>query len=339
MKLIIVKAIILSVILSITSCSVLHSSSLSTVHFIAVGDMPYTDKERAMLTAPDGDIVKAIKAFDPAVLLHFGDLKAGGVSCANDLLMNSRDQLFNLHPGKVMYAPGDNDWTDCDRKSLSERFYELERLAFLRTHYFSGEGDKLTNALPDLIRQPDFIENAQWSVDGLVFGTINIPGTNNGRVGIELGDTKSILDEADRRDKMNALWIDKLFKSTESANGLVITFQADTYQPSVKKFPVECTAKNRSQCDGYMKTRQYIEHKAAILNKPVLIIHGDTSAYCFHQPISGMAKNLWRLNGLGDYRISDAAQITFNPKNIDMPFNVVSLLGQKELPQECKYRD
>lgn len=339
------SVITLIMAVSISACNVLSNksndkiSSLPIVNFIAVGDMPYLDKERVMMTAPNGGIVQAINAFKPAVLLHFGDLKAGGTSCTNELLLSRREQLFNLHPFKVMYAPGDNDWTDCDRKSLTHRFDELERLDFLRTNYFSGEGYKLTSKLTGLIRQEDFIENAKWSVNGLVFGTLNIPGTNNGRVGIELGDANAILSEADRRDKLNKIWIDELFSDATHANGLVITFQADIYQPEIKKHPVECTQDNRRECDGYMKTRQYIEHKSALLNKPVLIVHGDTSAYCFHQPIEKTAKSLWRLNGLGDYRISDAAQITFNPNNVTKPFNVVSLLGQKKLPTVCKYGD
>jgi len=119
----------------------------------------------------------------------------------------------------------------------------------------------------------------------------------------------------------------------------VITFQADVYQPSSKKYPVECTINNRSKCDGYMKIRRQIEQKSAQFDKPVLIIHGDTSAYCFHQPIAKQAANLWRLNGLGDYSISDAAQISFDPNNKEMPFTVVSLLGQQTLPAVCDYNN
>jgi len=347
MKLTILKMAALVAVFTITACSVWPEKTnkdgkinkpLVNVNFIAVGDMPYLPKELEMLTAPNGDIVKAIKAFDPVVLLHFGDLKSGGTACTNELLLSRREQLFNLWPSKVMFAPGDNDWTDCDRKSLTSRFDELERLTFLRDNYFSGEGDKLTSQLPNLVRQPDFIENAKWSIDGLVFGTINIPGTNNGRAGIEMGDSHLIFNEADRRDEFNRRWIDKLFNDAQDENGLVITFQADIYQPSIQIAPVRCTADNRSQCDGYMKTRDYIESKSAQLNKPVLIIHGDTNAYCFHKPVDKLAPNLWRLNGLGDYSLSDATQIIFNPRNTDTPFNIVSLLGQQPLPEVCEYR-
>jgi len=315
------------------------TSTAKKVSFVAIGDMPYKKQEIAMLTAPNGDIVKAIKQLNPDVLVHFGDIKAGGASCTNELLLSRREQLFNLHPFKAVFAPGDNDWTDCDRTSLYPRFNELERLNFLRSHYFSGDGNKLTRDVAGLTRQPQFIENATWSINDLIFGTINVPGTNNGRINIKLGDVDKVLDEADRRDAFNETWVNKLFEQASGANGLVITFQADVYQPSSKKYPVECTMDNRSKCDGYMKIRRQIEQKSAQFDKPVLIIHGDTSAYCFQQPIAKQATNLWRLNGLGDYSISDAAQITFDPNNKEMPFTVVSLLGQQILPAVCDYNN
>jgi hypothetical protein len=317
----------------------LNDPTTNKVSFVAIGDMPYKKQEISMLTAPNGDIVKAIRKFNPDVLVHFGDIKAGGVPCTDELLIRRREQLFNLLPFKTVFAPGDNDWTDCDRKSLTPRFNELERLNFLRTHYFSGDGNKLTRDVTNLTRQPQFIENATWAINNLIFGTINVPGTNNGRVSIELGNVNEVLDEADRRDAFNEAWVNQLFEQASNANGLVITFQADLYQPSRKKYPVKCSVEKRSQCDGYMKIREQIEQKSAESNKPVLIIHGDTNAYCFHQPMVKQASNFWRLNGLGDYSLSDAAQITFDPENIKMPFKVVSLLGQQSLPTVCEYRD
>jgi len=308
------------------------------VSFVAIGDMPYKKQEVAMLTAPNGEIVKAIKQLNPDVLVHFGDIKSGGTSCTDDLLISRREQLFNLLPFKAVFTPGDNDWTDCDRRMLFSRFNELERLDFLRTHYFSGDGDKLTRDIANLTRQPQLIENATWTINDLVFGTLNVPGTNNGRVEISF-EVSKVLDEADRRDTLNEEWVNQLFEQARNADGLVITFQGDIYQPSHKKYPVVCTKDNRQKCDGYMRIRQHIEQKSAQLSKPVLIIHGDTSAYCFHQPIKSKADKLWRLNGLGDYRISDGAQITFDARNTQSPFSVVSLLGQKALPKVCNYND
>lgn len=313
-----------------------YKSPIATddVTFIAVGDMPYSDAEEAMLTAPNGSIVKAIKAVQPQVLIHFGDLKSGGTACDDKLLLTRRDQLFHLWPHKVLYTPGDNDWTDCDRPSMRPRFNELERLDFLREHFFSGNGSALSSGLKGLERQPKSIENALWQAQGLAFATINIPGTNNGRNDITVGSKEVILQAAERRDNMNMLWLDRLFST--NAEAMVISFQADIYQPSTKKYPYACNKDNSQRCDGYFKIRQYIENKAAATDKPVLLIHGDTDAYCFHQPVKKTG-NLWRLNGLGDFLISDAAKIIFNPADNVQPFVVKSLLGGKALPEVCQY--
>ncbi|MGB0900061.1 MAG: hypothetical protein ACPGSN_12455 [Psychrobium sp.] len=306
------------------------------VAFIAVGDMPYLPEENEMLTAPNGKIVKAVKAFFPDVVIHFGDIKSGGTACTDELLIERREQLYNLWPNRAVFTPGDNDWTDCDRKSMSPRFFELERLDFLRQHFFSHEGEKLTSKLSNLTRQPEYIENAQWQINGLHFATINVPGTNFGRDNIVMGDKQKVWDEAKRREASDIAWLDDLFAKNADSKGYVIAFQADIYQPSTKQYPVACSDDNPVKCDGYYKIRQHLAHKAAQTDKPVLVIHGDTNAYCLHQ-MKDATPNFWRLNGLGDFRISDAAQIVFDPNNLQQPFAVKSLLGQQELPVECEY--
>ncbi len=307
------------------------------VRFSVIGDMPYLPKEHPMLTAPDGEIVKALRAYDPPVLIHFGDLKSGGSSCTDSLLVARRDQIFNLNPYRAVYTPGDNDWTDCDRESMAIRFDELERLDFIRTIFYHGDGDKLTRDIPGLIRQDGFVENARWTIKGLVFGTLHIPGTNNGRKEILQSDVNKALDEADRRDAFNEAWVDALFETAASAPALVITFQADIYHPELDKSLQECTTQNRVDCDGFKRIRDHIERKAALYKKPVLIIHGDTNAYCFHKPAEGLAINLWRLNAPGDFKLSDAAQISFDPGDTETPFEVLAMLTKTALPKVCDY--
>jgi len=307
------------------------------VRFAVVGDMPYSDRENAMLTAPDGKIAAAIRAYDPAVLIHVGDLKSGGAACTDALLKARRDQVFDLNPFRTVYTPGDNDLTDCDRDGLTIRFDELERLDFLRNLFYEGDGAKLSRDVPGLTRQAGFVENSMWQIGGLVFGTLHVPGTNNGRDEILRSDPGKALAEADRRDAMNDAWVEKLFERAGSAAALAIAFQADIYHPDTIKSHRECTAQHRTDCDGFKRIRDHIERKAALYEKPVLIIHGDTNAYCFHKPAEGLAINLWRLNAPGDYKLSDAVQITFDPGNTKTPFHVLRMLNPKPLPDICDY--
>jgi len=46
--------------------------------------------------------------------------------------------------------------------------------------------------------------------------------------------------------------------------------------------------------------RDTIEEMSQSFNKPVLVVHGDTNAYCFNQPATEIT-NLWHLNGPGDF--------------------------------------
>lgn len=69
------------------------------------------------------------------------------------------------------YSEGDNDWTDCDRESMTVRFDELERLTFIRYLFFRGPDLETTRDIPDVIRQAGLPENPQWRMGNLVMGT------------------------------------------------------------------------------------------------------------------------------------------------------------------------
>ncbi len=306
----------------------------SRVTFVVIGDMPYSDEENVNLTAPDGAFVKAIQAINPPVLIHYGDFKGGSEDCTDALLEARQAQIFALNPYKVVFTPGDNDWTDCDRDNMTVRFDELERLAFLRKLFFEGTGLEMTRDIPDLVRQDGLSENAMWRVDSLVMGTLHIVGTNNGREEILKSDVNQALDAVDERDALNEVWLQQLFESAKSAAGLVILFQADIYRPENDK--PACTSENRTDCDGFYQIREAIESMALAYNKPVLVVHGDTNAYCFNQQAEQIT-NLWHLNGPGDYKVIDAAQVTFSPNDVE-PFKVSGvLLEPGEPPLVCDY--
>jgi len=323
---------------------IVNSKKIAPVTFIVIGDMPYSSKEYQMLRAPDGVIYQAIQQENPELLIHVGDLKSGGSACTDKTLLASKSLIYQLNPNRVVYTPGDNDWVDCDRFALPERFEELERLTFIRQHFYkkqlpdSEHHQNLDSEIKGLVRQSGLIENARWQLDDLYFATVHVPGTNNGRMDIDLGDVNLVLDEADKRDQKNELWLEQLFELASNAQGVVISFQADIYHPIDSVMARECTTKERVDCDGLMRIREQIKRKAIVFKKPVLIIHGDTNAYCFQQQAPQKVPNLWRLNALGDYKLSDVAKVTFNNHDQKQPFTVNSLLGGETLPKICDYR-
>lgn len=305
----------------------------NNVTFVVIGDMPYSDEEDESLTAPDGEFVKAIQAIKPAVLVHYGDFKAGGEDCTDILLETRQAQIFALYPYRVVYTPGDNDWADCDRTNMTVRFDELERLAFIRKLFFEGTGLEMTRDIPDLVRQNGLPENAMWRIDDLVMGTLHIVGTNNGREEILKSDVNQALDAVDERDALNQVWLQQLFESAKSAQGLVVLFQADIYRVGDDK--PSCTSENRTDCDGVKQIREAIENMALSYKKPVLIVHGSSNAYCFNQQ-SEQVTNLWHLNGPGDFKVIDAAQVVFSPNDVE-PFKVSGVLDPTKPPLVCDY--
>ena len=72
------------------------------------------------------------------------------------------------------------------------------------------------------------------------------------------------------------------------------------------------------------------------LGKPVLLLHGDTNAYCLDQPFE-TASNLWRLNAPGDFKHLDASRVEVFPDNPSKPFQAVGLLSGAPAPSVCDY--
>jgi len=319
---------------SAQASELIHPTPEKSTQFVVIGDMPYTDIEYALLEHPDGAIAKAIKALNPPVLIHLGDFKKGRLSCTDELYQDRYRQIAYLNPHKTVYTPGDNDWTDCDRFNMSSRHDELERLRYLRQLFFHQDELRLSKNIPGLVRQEGFIENARWAIDQLIFSTLHIPGTNNGRNQILRSNPQDALNEADARDQFNEKWLDQLFQAAESAQAAVIAFQADIFEFDYTR-PV-CTSENRTDCDGYRSIRELIKNKALHFKKPILLIHSDTQAYCLHQPYPEIP-NLWRLNAPGDYKYIDASRVVFDAKNKEIPFTVINVLDQKPAPVVCDY--
>ena len=304
--------------------------------FVAVGDMPYSPQERQAL---DGEIRDAIATSQVPFVVHYGDFKGGGETCSESLFTARRDQIYGLLPGRVFYTPGDNDWTDCDRPFLKEPASELTQLDLMRRLFFDQPLD-----LPEswaYARQPNFPENARWQQNNVVFTTLHVLGTNNGRQEILLDDPELALSLVEARDQANRVWLQEAFDAAKEAQALVVTVQADVTNPDGSG---ACTAYHRMNCDAFSNFRDQLMRLAANFReqgqpaKPVLLVHGDTFPFCLDNNFGGeMAPNLWRLNAWGDFQSPpDATEITVQPSVMDEPFAVKTLLGQTVPQANCQ---
>jgi hypothetical protein len=254
-----------------------------------------------------------------------GDFKGGGEACTNELIEPRYEQLMKLRPGRVFYTPGDNEWTDCDRRKLKPRFSELERLDHLRDLIASRPMQ-----LPagwHYASQPKFRENARWTQGNVMFATVHIVSTNNGREEILLDVVETTLDLVDARDQANRAWLRAAFDAAREFNSgaVVIATQADVTKKRAGSAP--CSESLRIKCDAFAAFRDQLSGHAAGFDKPVLLVHGDTNPFCLDKKFGGdTAPKLWRLNALGDYTGVDATVITVQLDNQEKPFAIASLV-------------
>ena len=307
-----------ALILSLLTPSI---SQADNVQFIAIGDMPYSQEEEV---AFNGRIKDAIQSSGTPFVIHYGDIKAGKDACTIELLKQRRDEIYSLLPRKVIYTPGDNEWTDCDRDKLKPPVSELYMLEQVRKEFFSNP-----LSLPkqwQYRQQESFPENSRWVTNNIVFLTVHQVGTNNGRTQILLDNEAEAYAKIAEREQANKLWLAQAFElATEiHADGLVIANHADVTQ--VKKEGRLCTQDNPKKCDAFLPFRTQLAELAQNFdNKPVLLIHGDTNDYCMAQDMG--AENIWRLNAWGDYQEpADVTLIQINTSNSASPFQVQTLI-------------
>ena len=223
--------------------------------------------------------------------------EGGGSDCTNAGLVRVCAVISQLIPDRVFYAPGDNNWTDCDHDRLSNPISELARLDRLRKVFF-GQPLQLPAGWA-YHRQEGFPENALWQLGGVKFATLHVVGTANGRVEIKRYNMAVALAAVKAHHQANAVWLRQAFAAAESAQALVVALQVDT---TVARWSGPCSGERRSKCDAFASLREQLRKGAAELGKPVLVAHGDTGRFCVDREFGGRrAPNLWRLNNRGDY--------------------------------------
>lgn len=272
------------------------------VTIVAIGDMPYRPKDIAPFEALLGEI----NAIGPDVTIHVGDIKGGGSPCTDALFEEQRDYMDSV-AGLLVYTPGDNEWTDCHRKSAGG-YDPQERLSVLRKLFFSTDksrGEKPMTVVRQADIDPDYpvlVENVRWQMNGVRFVTAHIVGSNNGLN----SDVPGARDEYVARDAANGKWIRDSFAvaRSEVAAAVVLAFQADPFLT----FGIG---------GGFRNTLAAISDGVERFEGPVLVIMGDGHVYTidtpFHDRQGRIRENVVRLSvpGAADIR---AVRIRIDPE-------------------------
>ena len=268
-------ALALSAALLLVSCAA-PAPGPEAFAFGVVGDTPYSDAEERkfleMMRQMDGEPL--------AFIVHIGDFKAGGDSPCTDALFERRRAQLDRSEHPLILTPGDNEWTDCRRRS-NGGFDPVERLARLRQVFFADRQSLGRRRIETLAQEQCLAppvegcgcaahpENRQWTRSGVRFVTLNIPGSDN-NVGFDpAGD-----EEARCRNEANRQWLALAVRDSASpqTRALVVAIQADPWE--TKKPAV------------YRDFLRQMEDAARGLAKPVLFVHGDSHTFRVDTPFA-----------------------------------------------------
>lgn len=235
--------------------------------FAVIGDTPYSAYEERELPR----MLEDIAAEHPQLIIHAGDFKASTAPCS-DALFDDRRALFDALPVPLIYVPGDNEWTDCQRQ-VAGHYDPHERLQKLRQLFFSTPQSLGRQTLPVEQDRTGYPEQLRWRLGPLRFVTLNVPGSNN-----NFGPGPRPSEEFLARNPAVIRWLREGFAIArrERAAGLVIVMQAN---PGFRHDAAGLTH------SGYQPLLDVLRRETLAFAGQVLLIHGDTHWQRIDQPL------------------------------------------------------
>jgi len=288
------------------------------------GDTPYSAAEISKLPALIADINAAKVAFS----VFDGDIKSGSSLCT-DSVFATAIQRFGTFQSPMIYVPGDNEWTDCHRIN-NGGYNALERLTFLRQTMFAEEQSFGQKTLLLEHQGPLgglYAENTRWTYGDVVFLGLNIPGSNNNKVGTDCLSAKSVRTQLDcdadnaeyqARNTANLSWLHDSFVLAKSRGlkGVMVVIQADMSFD----LPETETFNERTQVpgfDGYNDTIAALIAETRDFAGQVVLVHGDVHFFKEDKPLVDQAHlvpNFTRLETFGSPNVH-WVKVTVDPRS------------------------
>lgn len=275
-----------------------HHRNGETYEVGLFGDMPYGDYGRTHYPAVIADMNSAPLAFS----VFDGDSKNGSEPCYADPHPENLDNptpemavadaahpdvykyalnLFGQFRDPVVYLPGDNDWTDCDRPSTIGGLVSdsNDRLAYERSLYYPTDRS-LGRRTISLIRQsPDYPENVRWTKGPVTYLGLNIPGSdNNFADGGKNGPAAEGQAEYAARNAANLAWLRAGFAAAKAAHSraVMIVIQADMWDPT-------------AVLTHYADTKQELFLQTTAFDGKVFLVNGDSHSFETDKPLTDYA--------------------------------------------------
>lgn len=235
--------------------------------FALIGDVPYSDSERAELPK----MLAAIADSNVDLIAHIGDIKHGADRC-DDAVFEDRRQVFEASRVPFVFVPGDNEWTDCNR--LSNGSYDpLERLHKLRSLFWHDRQSLGQRKLTLERQSAAYPEHARFRLGPLLFVTLNVPGGSN-----NWGMTEQPGAEYLARNPQVLAWLKEGFALArrDKLAGIVLLFQANPgFTHLAQGFPHR----------GFRDFLKLLREETLNFDGQVVAVHGDTHINRIDHPL------------------------------------------------------
>jgi len=192
-----------------------------------------------------------MNAADLRFVVHVGDIGSARNACTDAWLAARKAQFARIrHP--FVLLPGDNEWTDCRDP--------LGRLAAWRKVFWSP-------SLKVEVQAGDYCEHMRWEMEGFVFVTLNVQGSNN-----------NVRHPEEHGPRMAAVyaWLDAAAGLAGQKKGLVVLMQANPFIVLPR--------------DGYGELRLRLASLGERMPGRVILVHGDTHVFHDDEPIPGVRR-------------------------------------------------
>jgi hypothetical protein len=284
-----------------------HGQRDKTFEVGLLGDMPYGDYGRALYP----NVVVDMNRHDLAFSIFDGDTKNGSEACyadphpatatatpeqavstapyagrerfaqGQDVYRYALD-LFETFRQPVVYLPGDNEWTDCDRSSIAAKADSVDRLDYLRRLSYPTD-QSLGRRTMTLTRQSrQYPENVRWTKGPVTFVGLNVTGSDNNWVDAtntaKDGPAAEAQAEYTARNAANLRWLKESFAAAKAAGsqGVMIAMQADMWDPLAVQ-------------THFQDTKDELVRQVTAFRGPVVLVNGDSHSFELDKPLTDFA--------------------------------------------------
>src|SRR5579859_89724 len=270
---------------------------------IAFGDMPYVLPADFVRFE---NLIHAVNSQDQAFNVHVGDIKYSSTPCTEEYYQKILAYFAEFNR-PLIYTPGDNEWTDCNKVKAGsydpEERLEVVRKIFFKDKTSFGKEKIATTVQSENPAYSKFVENRRWDVKGVTFGTLHQVGTNN----FFLPESKNFNREFFERDDANIAWLNEIFRQAKQNNsaGVFLFTQADMFSED----------KAASGCfDRFLRE---LKKLTIDFKKNVVLVHGDSHKFVVDKPLlqdesKKVLQNFTRIQVFGEEDIH-AVKIIIHP--------------------------